>query len=741
MILNAGTVISNRYEIQEKIGVGGMAVVYRGRDLKLERNVTVKVLKEEFTNDDGFRSRFLTEAKSVAKLSHPNIVNVYDVGEDNGVYYIAMEYIHGDTLKQVIKGNAPMDEIVTLSVAIQMVAALVNAHKNGVVHRDIKPENILISMDGTIKITDFGIARAADVSTMTMNTNAVGSVYYFAPEQARGGYVDEKSDIYSMGITMYEMLTGRVPYDGSTSVAIALKHLNEELPDIRNVNPDVSDTIISIIKKATAKKKDDRYKSSEDMLSDLKLALSEKAALRKKTEEESDGIIIPESVMGNKEVKISEPEEIKVEISSGKMPKRETYITETIPVLSDEYEYDEDDEADIAVISKLNDKKNIEDDLIYDEDYEEDKDYKRKQAITVIAAVFTAFVIIILISIAGIKFMKGSGMFGPKESKPASITTVKKDKKEVSVPQFVNMDIEEAEKLAEELGIFINVVEEDYSDLPENHILAQSPLEDEIIFEGQSVDVAVSLGQKEFVMPDVINKEKDKAIEEITMLGGQKPQIEYKFNANVEEGLVIEQSPAAQTDYDSSQKIILTVSKGKEHIDVVVPNFDNKNINDVESELLAIGLVYGGAVEKDSDKPKGTVIGQVPAYGIVVTKGTAVSFEISNGEGAASEGTGSIIGVGEGEGEPDTSETVNENSGSGSIYFTIDTPTSYTGDEDISVNILMITESGSINMAYNKKHSIEDFPLSIELSGEGKTEVQCYVDNIYQWNEVVDFGG
>ncbi len=255
MILSNSTILSGRYEIQEKIGVGGMAVVYRGRDLKLERNVTVKVLKEEFTAEDDFKSRFTTEARSAARLSHPNIVNVYDVGEDNGIYYIVMEYVHGDTLKKVIKENAPLDEVVTLSIAIQMAAALANAHKNGVVHRDIKPENILISVDGTIKITDFGIARAADVSTVTMTTNAVGSVYYFSPEQARGGYVDEKSDIYSIGITMFEMLTGHVPFDGNNSIAIALKHLNNEMPDIRQFNPNVSDTIISIINKASAKKR------------------------------------------------------------------------------------------------------------------------------------------------------------------------------------------------------------------------------------------------------------------------------------------------------------------------------------------------------------------------------------------------------------------------------------------------------------------------------------------------------
>lgn len=275
MLLNPGTVLGGRYEIVEKIGSGGMAVVYRGKDLKLDRYVTVKVLREEYIGDEEFIARFRSEACAAARLSHPNIVRVYDVGEDDEINYIVMEYIHGDTLKTAIKKKAPFDSRSTINVAIQIASALSQAHKAHIVHRDIKPQNILVGTDGVVKVTDFGIARAARATTMTTTANAAGSVHYFSPEQARGGYVDEKSDIYSLGITMFEMITGVLPFQGNNSVAIALKHINEELPDIKQYNPKCSPSLEGIIKKATMKKADERYANIDLMLADLVRARTE----------------------------------------------------------------------------------------------------------------------------------------------------------------------------------------------------------------------------------------------------------------------------------------------------------------------------------------------------------------------------------------------------------------------------------------------------------------------------------
>lgn len=277
MLLNPGSVLGDRYEIIEKIGSGGMAVVYRGKDKKLDRYVTIKVLREEFIGDEEFIERFRSEACSAARLSHPNIVRVYDVGEDGEINYIVMEYIHGDTLKTAIRKKAPFDSRSIINVAIQIASALSQAHKAHIVHRDIKPQNILVGTDGVVKVTDFGIARAARATTMTTTANAAGSVHYFSPEQARGGYVDEKSDIYSLGITMFEMITGVLPFQGNNSVSIALKHINEELPDIRQYNPNCTPSLEGIIKKATMKKADERYASIDLMLADLMRARTEVA--------------------------------------------------------------------------------------------------------------------------------------------------------------------------------------------------------------------------------------------------------------------------------------------------------------------------------------------------------------------------------------------------------------------------------------------------------------------------------
>lgn len=274
MILKAGHVIAGRYEIIEQIGSGGMAIVYRAKDMKLDRFVTVKVLREEHISNDEFRQRFQVEARSIASLNHSNIVNVYDVGTENSINYIVMEYIDGVTLKELISKRAPFSDEEVIGVSIQVAAALAHAHKNGVIHRDIKPQNILVTSNGTIKVTDFGIARSANSNTMSIGGSTMGSVHYISPEQAKGEAIDAKSDLYSIGILMYEMVTGVLPYDADTSVSIALMHINEQLPSIRRINPDISKNTEGIIYHLTEKEPDKRYQSAERLLADLKTALT-----------------------------------------------------------------------------------------------------------------------------------------------------------------------------------------------------------------------------------------------------------------------------------------------------------------------------------------------------------------------------------------------------------------------------------------------------------------------------------
>ncbi|MCI1999092.1 MAG: protein kinase [Clostridia bacterium] len=791
MTLNVGTILGGRYEIQEKIGTGGMAVVYRGHDNKLERNVTIKVMKEEFTGDPNFKNRFNTEARSAARLSHPNIQSIYDVGEDNGIYYIVMEYIHGDSLKHVIQEKAPFDEITTLSITVQMAAALSHAHKKGVIHRDIKPQNILVSVDGTIKITDFGIARTADVSTATVTTNAVGSVYYFSPEQARGGYVDEKSDIYSLGITVFEMLTGHVPFDGNNSVAIALKHLNSELPDIRQFNPNVSDIIISIVKKATEKRKDDRYDSIDDMLSDLEKAIT--FAKDKKTTggklnpgTAAASVIAPKtakaedmsSADGSGATKIglnsvsnadeNKNDKIKVEIPGGKKADGskpsafEKYNKSMKISKDDDYEndnYEDDDYKDMKVVKRGRNKydtvkkqdymkNNKRKSNNYDNNnYEDDEDefYRRKEKKTIIAAIVTALIIIGIISFFGAKLFTGGALFSGNS--------------QVTVPNFTGMTIDDAKSKADKLGLKINDNDDEYSDYDEGTVLSQETDEGEKVAKGTEINVAVSKGKKTFSMPDVVNESKDDAINKITSLGGSKPEIQYDYSDTIDEGIVMEQNPAAQTELDSSERIILVVSKGQENSKIVVPEFVGKDISTVKSEIDDAGLSLGNISKKDSDAVKDKVISQSVASGTEVEKGTSVDFVISSGtqpedntQDNTNDNTDNNTNDNTENNNKDNTkndntktdndsntQTTTSDNAEKSLAFTIEAPSSFDDKNSVSVKMLEIVNGNTVSVVYNQTKTSADFPFDVSIKGTGKVEMQLYIDNVYQWSKKVDF--
>ena len=270
-MIKIGMMIGDRYEILEKIGTGGMSDVYKAKCHKLNRYVAIKVLKQEFSENANFVSKFRIEAQAAAGLMHPNIVNVYDVGEENGIYYIVMELVEGITLKKYIEKKARLSYKEAVSIAIQVSMGIEAAHNNHIIHRDIKPQNIIISKDGKVKVTDFGIAKAATSNTIT--SNVMGSVHYTSPEQARGGYSDEKSDIYSLGITMFEMLTGRVPFNGETTVAIAIKHIQEEMPSPKEFVPEIPSSVASIVLKCCQKSPDRRYQNMAELIADLKQSL------------------------------------------------------------------------------------------------------------------------------------------------------------------------------------------------------------------------------------------------------------------------------------------------------------------------------------------------------------------------------------------------------------------------------------------------------------------------------------
>ena len=779
MLLNPGTVLSGRYEIIEKIGSGGMAVVYRGRDKKLDRYVTVKVLREEFIGDEEFIERFRSEACSAARLSHPNIVRAYDVGEDGDINYIVNEYIHGDTLKKAIKEKAPFDSRSTINVAIQIASALSQAHKAHIVHRDIKPQNILVGTDGVVKVTDFGIARAATASTMTTTANAAGSVHYFSPEQARGGYVDEKSDIYSLGITMFEMITGVLPFQGNNSVSIALMHINDELPDIRQYNPNCTRSLEGIIKKATMKKADERYASIDLLLADLIRARADITGAAKQTEstekkatvagvaagaagtgvrmsrraeaaarlreaqEKAEAEKAAQAAMETpQETKPADPKELEYIRSHKAEPVKEE-TQEPVPAAKEaEKEATEDDgdmhtplvgfekyskKLKMTQISKEDEYENeyVETEPVKtsrrpekirrnprtEDDYDNEHDRKAERKV-IIAAVITALVLIGVISAVGIKFMGGG--FGGFISSEKNIET----------PLFLGVPYEDAVKAAEEMGITLVQEGEDYSSFYDTGcIIYQSVSEGTMIGEGTKIGVKISLGLTEEEMPNVVGKSENAAKEAIIRLVGDVAKIEYVHDPDVKPGEVIEQEPVAGESITAKSRIVLTISKGDEGGNVVVPNVVNDTLENAKASLEAVGLVVGNVSYAASDRiAEGKVMTQTLSADTEVPSGSVVNLVVSSGAGTQDADTSAPSG--------------NTNQSEGTKYFTINAPAGGSGSVYVRV---VKNDADGMYPVVDAYRDISEFPYSISVTGRGSGTVTCYIDNVQQWSQSVNF--
>lgn len=678
-MLDKGTVISKRYQIVEKLGSGGMAVAYKARDMRLGRFVTVKVLKDEYAENSEFLTKFSSEASAAASLSHHNIVRVYDVGEDRGINYIVMEYVHGQSLKRTIEEKAPFDTLTTLSVALQIASALSHAHKHHVVHRDIKPQNILVAVDGTIKVTDFGIARAATTNTYAADVNAMGSVHYFSPEQARGGYVNEKSDIYSLGITMYEMVTGRVPFDASSSIAIALKHLNEELPDIKQYNPNITRGLEGIIRKATQKKADERYDNIDILISDLKLAIIEAARVAKvsKAEAAKEDEEAFKATSARRTVKrryaeetddISETaddisdaaaEEVAEDTFDDNIEEEHTDDADNTAVYDEEYDEefdnDDDDEPELKVELakniklpkrsvgfekyskklKLNNEDDYYDDDYYDDDEDDDfddfDDYykeideeKRQERKVTIAAVITSFIIIGIIVFVGIRF------FDVFDNAAAVFN------KEKTVPNFVGMTMEEAEPKAEKLGV--KLIEGAVVDSVEheNTILTQDVDEGVAVTENMEIMVTVSSGANTYVLPNVVGDDESTAISKITSELNANIIIEYEYDEAHTEGTVIKQSPEGNSNVTESVDVTLTICRDQDNINAVVPNVTGLTESDAKSKITSSGLQVGNiSYTTSSTVAKGYVITQTANPGEEILKSSTIDIVVSSGRPAA----------------------------------------------------------------------------------------------------------
>ncbi|MDD3394237.1 MAG: protein kinase [Anaerotignum sp.] len=786
MLLNPGTVLGDRYEIIEKIGSGGMAMVYRGKDKKLDRYVTIKVLREEFIGDDEFIERFRSEACSAARLSHPNIVRVYDVGEDSEINYIVMEYIHGDTLKQAIRQKAPFDSRSTLNVAIQIASALAQAHKAHIVHRDIKPQNILVGTDGVIKVTDFGIARAVTASTMTTTANAAGSVHYFSPEQARGGYVDEKSDIYSLGITMYEMITGVLPFQGHNSVSIALKHINEELPDIRQYNPNCTPAIEGIIKKAAMKKADERYPTIDQMLSDLIQArtdtagafLHKEAPVKKEIEAAVTAATLAGVASGSAGVRRSrraaaaaELREMQDQEEKGEEPvsdspllnaeAAEDSVADTRAAEPKEIEFirlnknttTENSEGaqnpslpedePVASFEKYSKKLRLSKADDYENEYMEaepvqtskrpkkirrnprkEGDYGNEHDRKTEKKVIAAAIVTALVLIGIISIVGMKLLSG-------GFTSAEKD---IEVPAFIGVPLNDAMAAAEQMGLELVEEGQDYSSYyDEGYIIYQSVSDGTMVSSGTKIGIKTSLGLTSEDMPSVVGEVEKAATEKIVTLVGTAPRIEYEFNEDKEVGTVLEQTPSAGESINAKSTIVLKVSKGEENANVSVPNVTGLTEDQAQKDLTAVGLVVGSVSYAESGTvDKGKVITQTLSAGQETPSGSIVNLVISSGKTAAEEPTENENNGNENSGV----ESNPDNDATGTKSFTISAPSGAEGD--LYVRVVRNDADGLYPVVDETRNSTQ-FPYTVSITGKGSGTVSCYIDEELQWTQNVNF--
>ncbi|KEO81951.1 Stk1 family PASTA domain-containing Ser/Thr kinase [Tumebacillus flagellatus] len=577
-----GRKLGNRYEVFEQIGGGGMAVVYRALDTLLNRNVSIKVLRAQFSTDDDFVRRFRREAQAAASLSHPNVVNIYDVGVENDEYYIVMEYVDGLTLKEIIQDRAPLPVPEAIDIAKQICAALGHAHENNIVHRDIKPHNILIGKDGRVKVTDFGIARAITSNTITQDGSVLGSVHYFSPEQARGGITDVKSDIYSLGVVLYEMVTGELPFSGETPISVALKHLQDHFVEPREINPSLPQSVENIILKSLAKDPLVRYQTSREMYRDLEKALlyPNVAKFTIPDVDEQQTIQMPAVGLRNAGME--------------SLPSRSQKQPEAVNPASLEAE-----EA----------AKNPED----------GKPQGKKKFWRPVIWLFAIFLLL-----------------GVGAVTAYSLVTNFMGEPDVTMPKVEGMKYDDAVKQLVQAGLDINNIsrqDETSNDVAPNVVMKQDQYPGKTIKANRPVTLTVSIGAEKFNMPNVVKMNINDAKSALLAKNISESNITVteKEDPDNAAGAVLSQYPDADTKVDPSVKVKLTVSKGVQK--VKIPDVANKSTEDAKKALESAGLKLGQVINmQNANVPKDAVISTSPfKAGDEVNKGETVGLIVSAG--------------------------------------------------------------------------------------------------------------
>ncbi|WP_315793134.1 Stk1 family PASTA domain-containing Ser/Thr kinase [Paenibacillus sp. BIC5C1] len=565
-----GHQLGGRYEVIERVGGGGMALVYKAQDLLLNRNVAIKVLRQQFVHDEEFIRRFRREAQSAASLSHPNVVSIYDVGQEDDVHYIVMEYVEGKNLNEIIKERAPLQVDEAVRIASQIADALDHAHHNQIIHRDIKPHNILIGRNGRVKVTDFGIARAVTSTTITQTGSVVGSVHYFSPEHAKGIVTGEKSDLYSLGIVLYQMLTGQLPFLGESPISVALKHLQEEFDEPRKFNPLIPQSVENVILKSMRKNPQERYQSAKEMQTDLETCL------------------MPER---RNETKIDFPDEDDIDqtrvMPAIKPEPRGVTSTGSIPVM----ESDEDNNKGKP----------------------KTKNWKKP-------ALLISLTVLILIAMVGVVWYVKGMLVVPDVTVPNVIgQTEEKARQMLQDKGLVVSD---------------NVIREYKENVEPGIVFDQTRNEGDVVKEGSEVQLSVGAEKELLKMPDLKDKSYDEAVKQLTGLGIKEDQIQRKdeYSNDKSAGTVLSQTPGVNEEYDPAEvQIVLTVSKGSETIKM--PDLKNRTRSEAESMLKSAGLILAQVQEESSyTVDEGKVTQQWPVEaGAEVNPGDKITIFISTG--------------------------------------------------------------------------------------------------------------
>ncbi len=693
-MIKPGIFISDRYEIIEKVGTGGMADVYKAKCHRLNRNVAIKVLKPEYSDDQTFVSKFRGEAQSAAGLSHPNIVNVYDVGDDGNLHYIVMELVEGITLKSFIERKGKLEIKEAVGIAIQIAQGMEAAHANHIIHRDIKPQNIIISREGKVKVTDFGIAKATSSNTIT--SNAMGSVHYISPEQARGGYSDEKSDIYSLGVTLYEMLIGKVPFEGDNAVSVALLHIQGETTPLRQLDPTIPPSLDKIVQKCMQKKPERRYLSASELIQDLKRSLANPNGEFVK--------MAPLGVTDSPTINLTPEQVSEIREASG-------YPNDGTQDRNNPSDYDEMDDNNQLYESE-------------DEDFDDEKDVDPKLEKFIIAGSVTVAIVlgIVIIALVGKGFglfKFGSGSNGNnnnqiEETLPDDETTDDTEQTEdvankTTVPDVKGKSLEEAIDLLKAADLSSRNDYKPSDVVPENYIIDQSIVAGDEVDKNTEIVLTISTGVETNSLRDVTGLTVDQA--DTVLKSDQELKIihEYEYNDTVEENLVIRTSPAAGTAVKKGDTITVYISKGKETKYVKVPDLRNYTQAQAEDILKSKGLEKGKVSTANSDNyAQGVVMDQSYSPDTEVEEGTKIDFTVSIG--------------------PKVEEVTY-------IYTTsVTMNTSPFADEmengEISIDIYYDNSDEFEMDAYKQTLSSADFPKTVTLQGkkEGGATVIYYLD-------------